>query len=70
MMDGVGMGFGGGFMWLIWIVLIFGIVWAVGGPRSSTEPRPRTPRELLDERFARGDIDEDEYRSRRATLGD
>ncbi len=27
--EGIGMGIGGGFMWLFWILLILGIVWAV-----------------------------------------
>lgn len=37
-MDGFGMGFGGGFMWLIWIVLILAVAWALGGLRTWREP--------------------------------
>jgi putative membrane protein len=69
MMDGFGMGFGGGFMWLIWIGLILAIVWGISGWRTGDKQRTRTPRELLDERYARGDIDEDDYQKRRTTLG-
>jgi putative membrane protein len=38
--------------------------------RSSGSPRPnrRDAEDVLDERFARGEIDEDEYRQRRDTL--
>ena len=70
MMDSFGMGFGGAFMWLVWIAVILAIVWVVGGMRSDGAGRVHTPRELLDERYARGEIDEDDYQRRRATLGD
>lgn len=69
MMDGFGMGFGGGFMWLIWIGLILAIVWGISGWGTGGKQRTRTPRELLDERYARGDIDEDDYQKRRTSLG-
>jgi putative membrane protein len=36
--------------------------------RPSNEQRQPTPRELLDERFARGEIDQDEYEAIRARL--
>ena len=67
-MDGFGMGIGGGFMWLIWIVLILVVAWALGGLRTGREPGEKSPRELLDQRFARGEIDEEEYRKRRGAL--
>ena len=70
MMDGFGMGFGGAFMWLVWITLVLAIVWVVGQMRSDGARRARSPRELLDERYARGEIDEDDYQRRRATMGD
>jgi len=62
-------------MLLFWVIVIAGIVllvrWA-GGPRGqATPPAPTSPpdaRRILDERFARGEIDEDEYRRRRDTL--
>lgn len=68
MFQGIGMGYGGGFMWLIWIVLILVVLWAVRGVLPGTEARRRSPRELLDERYARGEIDEEEYHKRRTTL--
>ena len=37
------------------------------GPRA---PEPRAPEQVLGERFARGDIDEDEYRRRLDVLGE
>lgn len=66
-------------MLLFWAVLIVGGVllvrWAVqrgprqppAGPAVSGGPRPG-PERLLAERFARGEIDETEYRSRLAVL--
>lgn len=61
-------------MALVWALVIAGIVLAIrylNGPRHSagrSHDHPNTSAEdLLAERFARGDIDEDEYR-RRASL--
>lgn len=67
MMTGYGMGFGGGFMWIFWLLLIGFVVWALFGFGSRSEPA-RSPREVLDRRFAKGEIDESEYRDRRNAL--
>lgn len=70
MYEGFGMGFGGGFMWIFWILIIALSILAVryAGSRGDDEPRRQSPREVLDERFARGEIEEDEYRRRRQEL--
>ena len=69
MMDGWGHGIFGG----IWMILLWGaiialpvlLIWlAVGG---SGAPRP-TPREILEERYARGEIDSDEFEQRKRDL--
>ncbi|MGB2567058.1 SHOCT domain-containing protein [Micromonospora citrea] len=69
-MHGTGMA---GWMW-IWpllvvaalVVLAVLVVRAVaGGP----QPKARSARQILDERYARGEIDEEEYRRRRDALG-
>lgn len=68
----------GGFgrMWLgpiIWIIIGFAI-FAGGssiskGRRKGSEPLDgKSPRDILDERFAKGEIDEEEYRRRRNAL--
>lgn len=51
---------------LLAILLIF---WVIAG-RSQIGPTKSThdPRAILDERFARGEIDEDEYRHRRSAI--
>jgi len=63
-------GFGGfGFLWmaLFWIGLILVAVWAVRG----TDERRRDPRQALDileERFARGELETEEFVARRREL--
>lgn len=66
MYEGFGMGFGGGLMWIFWILLIVVILWSVKAIfiTSGDTGKQRTPREILDDRFARGEIEEDEYRRR------
>jgi putative membrane protein len=67
-------------MVLFWGLVILGVVALIrylaraphhgqsaGGPRQNPESR-RTPEQMLAERFARGEIDEQEYQSRLATL--
>ncbi|MEU1788092.1 hypothetical protein ABZ553_19805 [Streptomyces sparsogenes] len=70
------------FMVLFWALVIFGIVALVryfsGSPHDRPSERPPSPGEpgwgsrraedLLAERFARGEIDEDEYKRRLALL--
>lgn len=60
---------------LIWIVIIVGVVigvmYLVRSQGAGGKPMigsSKTPREILDERFARGEIDEKEYNERRRTL--
>lgn len=66
-------GFFGGGMWLLWIVLIVVLVLvvkAMSGPGSTQGGgQARSPREILDERYARGEIDKDEYEQKRKDLG-
>lgn len=61
---------------LFWGLVIFGIVAVMrssarGGQRSTPVAAPRqTPEEVLDERFALGQINEQELRQRRDALHD
>ena len=72
-------GYGSGAWWmmlmpLLWIVLIAVIVWAVvrfiqpGGGNKPVQPLRETPMEILDRRYAHGDIDDDAYTTARARL--
>jgi putative membrane protein len=63
---------GWGVFWMIlsWVVIVAVVVLvvrAMGCSWSSSVP-PRNAREILDERFARGELSEEEYRERRRIL--
>lgn len=65
---------------ILWVLVVVGLVALIvlsarlllraakGESRDVTQPVPRTAREILDERFARGEIDSHEYRERREQL--
>jgi putative membrane protein len=68
-------GGGGWFLFpLFWIavILIVALLIRRGGWRGPRGPyrHQQTAAELLEHRFARGEIDDDEYRRRRSILGD
>ncbi|MCB0931791.1 MAG: SHOCT domain-containing protein [Mycobacterium sp.] len=78
-MWGHGWGWGGWLamfgMVLFWAVLITAVVLAIRylsaadrAPGRTLPPPGHTPEDLLAQRFARGEIDEDEYRQRMAVL--
>lgn len=57
-------------MLVFWTAIIGLVVWSVRS-RSEGGPRPdssKTALDILAERYARGEIDEEEYRLRRATI--
>lgn len=67
MMNYDGHFFGGGIMWIIWILIIMGVFFIIqnvvkGNARSSNDNE--TPIEILKKRYARGEIEEEEYESR------
>ena len=70
-MMGYGFGFGWIFMLLFWVFVIAGTVWLV---LTVTRSQSRPPGEgdvafrILQERLARGEIDIEEFRARRAAL--
>jgi len=72
MMDGSGgMWFGGGLMWLLWIVLIAAVIYAIVAVVRGTSPQRNDGNdalEILRQRYARGEIDEEEFERRRREL--
>ncbi len=86
MMGWNGMGFGMGWAWLFGLLMLVGLVLLVvllvrvlgggvtGSPQSGNRaqdgPRPGRAREILDERYARGEMTTDEYRERLTGLGE
>jgi putative membrane protein len=75
-MMGFGMGFGFIgllFMVLFWGGLILGGIWLVrtlfdNSPGTSISPRQPSAREILDQRYARGEISREEYELIKADL--
>jgi putative membrane protein len=80
MMGWYGGGMGAGawmFMGLFWLALLGLIIWAVvrllparegGSGYGGSGPTAETPEEILDRRFARGEIDLETYQAQRAAL--
>ncbi len=74
MMDNMGWwgpGFGGFFMILFWALVVVGIAAAIKwllGSSSGTGAREKTPLDILKERYARGEIDREEFERKRADL--
>ena len=54
--------FWGGVIWLVWYLI------TRVAPRADAPTSASSPERILDERFARGEIDTDEYRTRRDAL--
>lgn len=66
---GSGMWFGGGLMWLFWLLIIVAVVLLVrliirGLSPTSTD----SALEILKKRYARGEISEEEYEQRKNKL--
>lgn len=57
------------FMVLAVVAVIVLVRWLVA-PSSSHQPHAETPLDILKARFARGEIDKQDYEDRRRTLGD
>ncbi len=74
MMNGYWFGFSGLLMGLFWIFVVAAVVWLVlTFLRTQTRlggEEPRSALRILDERLARGEIDVEEYRTRRVALDD
>jgi len=79
MMNGFGgMGFGMGFGWIFWLIIIGVAIWAVvrlAGNNSThhtvfsgTSSPQETPLDILKKRYARGEITEAEYTEMRKSL--
>ncbi len=66
------MWFGGGFMWIFWILLFVILVWVVKAVMTDSASKntnvDESPLEILKKRYARGEIEEDEYIRRRNEL--
>lgn len=65
------MGFGGIWMILVWVLVIVAIVWVVRylwGGTGASETRSSDALRLLEERYARGEIDRAEFQQKKRDL--
>lgn len=70
MMSGWGIGAGLMFLWmaLFWIGVVFLVVWSIRQFTRNDRPVGNRALEILEERYARGEIDHDEFEFRRRDL--
>ena len=64
-------GYGGGMMWIFWILIIIALVWfvAFATRRESGSPRnEKSAQDILKERYARGEIEREEFEQKRKDL--
>lgn len=66
---GMGMGMGWIGMLLFWGLVIAGIVALVRWVGAQSDAPARTPLQILQERYARGEIERDQYEIKRRDLG-
>ena len=77
-MMGPGMMGGLGFMWLMpifWLVILGLIIWAIvavfgrsGEPRDQGSPKTDSALEILKQRYARGEINKEEYEQKKRDI--
>ncbi len=65
-------GFMGGFMWIFWIAIIVGIIflvkWMVQQSRPGGQQQGENSLEILKKRYARGEIDKEEFEQKKKDL--
>lgn len=71
MMNG-SFGFMGGFMWIFWIAVIvalfFLVRWIIQQSKPAGQSHQESPLEILKRRYARGEIDKNEYKAKKKDL--
>lgn len=68
-----GMGFGVVFMLLFWLFIVLGIIALLRWLQQSSSgrgTRGKTAIEIIQERYARGEIDKEEYEQKKRDLGE
>ena len=69
-----GMGFGMGWWWIIGVILVAAIIWAVirstgQSNNLNNTTNQKSALDILNERYARGEIDKEEYEMKKKDLG-
>lgn len=64
--------YGGGVMWLFWVLIIVGVFFVIFNMTKegfNTPPQDKeNPLDILNKRYARGEIDDEEFERRRKEL--
>jgi putative membrane protein len=66
-------GFGGGVMWIFWILLVVVILLAVktaAGSGTNSADKQKSALDILQERYAKGEIEREEFEQKRKDLSD
>ncbi len=62
----------GGFMWIFWILIIVGLVflikWVVQQSKPCETGQGESPLEILKKRYAKGEIDKEEFDQKKKDL--
>jgi len=68
--EGFGMGFGLTWFWIIGIAFLVLIIWLITRSvnQNTTGSQSRSALDILKERYARGEIDRDEFEEKRSRL--
>ena len=64
--------FGGGFMWIFWLILIVVVIAVIkslsGSNTQRNDTNTESPMSILEKRYARGEIDREEYLEKKREL--
>jgi putative membrane protein len=68
-----GMGFGMGWWWIIGLILVAALIWTVIRPPGQNNnlnntANHKSPLDILKERYARGEIDKEDFEQRKKDL--
>lgn len=71
MMYGYSFGWAGVLIMLFWVFVVAGFIWVVlSATRAQAAPRDDGALRILEERLARGEIDAEEFRTRRDAIAE
>lgn len=71
MMDGIGHGLGMGWWWIIGITILVAVIWVIvnrTNQQRSLQKNEQSAIDVLRDRYARGEIDKEEFEKRKKVL--
>lgn len=70
--SGMNMGWGMGFGWIIGCIILIAAIWfivkTVNQNNSSKQPKEKSPLDILNEKYARGEINKQEYEGKKKDI--